>query len=215
MFPHYPDENGLGFVPGSFHWIKFESGPHTHTHTDNWTTYAMNVVTLCMAVFVGEQRFCAHGRFTISVVLGLTMRDAQPFVVGSTMLLSVCMPHSGRDEEDYIEALETVRATLTEWKKAGAADFIGSDQTVEMILCTVISVSQLSVYGAVPEMCEELAWEVAKCSKDTEKSVAPENLETMVTPPEVSTTVLRPMQENRENLLLEYEQKFANLPEHF
>ena len=25
------------------------------------------------------------------------------------MLLSVYMPHSGRDEEDYIEALETVR----------------------------------------------------------------------------------------------------------
>ena len=24
------------------------------------------------------------------------------------------MPHSGRDDEDYIEALETVRATLTE-----------------------------------------------------------------------------------------------------
>ena len=34
----------------------------------------------------------------------------------------------GRDEEDYIEALETVRATLTEEKKAGAADFfIGGD----------------------------------------------------------------------------------------
>ena len=145
------------------------------------------------------QRFFAHGRFTISVVPGFTMRDAQPFMVGSTMLLSVCMPHSGRDEEDYIEALETVRATLTEWKKAGAADFfiggdlniefrLGSDETVEVLLCTVFSVSQLSVYGAVLEMCEELAWEVAKFSKDTEKPVAPENLETMVTPPEVSTT---------------------------
>ena len=39
------------------------------------------------------------------------------------MLLSVFMPHSGRDEEDYIEALETVRAPLTEGKKAGAVDF--------------------------------------------------------------------------------------------
>ena len=45
-------------------------------------------------------------------------------MVGQTMLLSVFMPHSGRDEEDYIEALETVRATLTEGRKAGAIDFI-------------------------------------------------------------------------------------------
>ena len=33
------------------------------------------------------------------------------------------MLHSGRNEEDYIEALETVRATLTEGKNAGAVDF--------------------------------------------------------------------------------------------
>ena len=39
------------------------------------------------------------------------------------MLLSVYMPHSGRDEEDHIEALESVRATLTEGKRAGAFDF--------------------------------------------------------------------------------------------
>ena len=43
------------------------------------------------------------------------------------MLLSAKMPHSGRDEEDYIEALETVRATLFEEKKAGAVDFFGLD----------------------------------------------------------------------------------------
>ena len=42
------------------------------------------------------------------------------------------MPHSGRDEEDYIEALETVRATLTEGRKAGAIDFfIGGDINIE------------------------------------------------------------------------------------
>ena len=39
------------------------------------------------------------------------------------MLLPVFMPHSGRDEEDDIEALETVRASLTEGRKAGAVDF--------------------------------------------------------------------------------------------
>ena len=33
------------------------------------------------------------------------------------MLLSVFLPHSDRDEEYYIEALETVRATLIEGRK--------------------------------------------------------------------------------------------------
>ena len=48
------------------------------------------------------------------------------------MLLSVHMPHSGRDEEDYIEALETVRATLTEEKRAFAVEFfIGGDLNIE------------------------------------------------------------------------------------
>ena len=37
-----------------------------------------------------------------------------------------------RYEEDHVEALETVRATLTEGKKAGAVDiFIGGDLNVE------------------------------------------------------------------------------------
>ena len=50
------------------------------------------------------------------------------------MLLSVCSPCSGRDE-DYIEALETLRAILTEGKKEGAvAFFIGGDLNIEFRL---------------------------------------------------------------------------------
>ena len=56
-------------------------------------------------------------------------------MVGSSMLLSVSMPHSGRDEADYIEALETVRATLTEGREAGAIDFfIGGEINIELRL---------------------------------------------------------------------------------
>ena len=44
-------------------------------------------------------------------------------MVETMMLHSVYMPHSGRDEEDFIEAIETVTATLTEGGKAGAVDF--------------------------------------------------------------------------------------------
>ena len=39
------------------------------------------------------------------------------------MLLSVHMPHSGRGEEDYIEALETVRNVMAEGRTAGVVDF--------------------------------------------------------------------------------------------
>ena len=34
------------------------------------------------------------------------------------MLLPVCVPHSGREEEDHIEALGVVRTILTEGMKA-------------------------------------------------------------------------------------------------
>ena len=62
----------------------------------------------------------------------------------------------------------------------------GSDETVEVILRTVISVNQFSVYGAIAGTCGELPWEVSECSKGTGKPVARDNLETMVMPPEVS-----------------------------
>ena len=63
--------------------------------------------------------------------------------------------------------------------------FNGSDEKVEVILRTVVSVNQLSIYGAVADMCGEPAWEVSRHSKGTDKSVEPENLETMVMPPEM------------------------------
>ena len=61
-------------------------------------------------------------------------------------------------------------------------------------------------------MCEELAWEISKCSKGTGMPVALDILETMVMPPEVSTRDKISPTGAREqgNLLREYEQKFAN-----
>ena len=51
------------------------------------------------------------------------------------MLFSENVPHSGQDEEDHIDALETVRATLIEGRKAGAVDFfIGVDINIELRL---------------------------------------------------------------------------------
>ena len=52
------------------------------------------------------------------------------------MLLSVCLPHSGLDDVDYIEALEVVRATLVEEERMGAVEFfIGGDLNIELKLC--------------------------------------------------------------------------------
>jgi endonuclease/exonuclease/phosphatase family metal-dependent hydrolase len=104
--------------------------------TDNWTTSEMNVPGY---IVYGHD----NGRTAI-----LCPRKVNHFrrswvdherctaiLVGSFMLLSVYMPHSGLDEEDYIEALEVVRTTLVEGKKAGATDFfIGGDLNIELKL---------------------------------------------------------------------------------
>ena len=92
--------------------------------TDNWTTSAVNVPGYIV-------RGTDHGRTAI-----LCPREVYHFrrswvdndrctaiLVGSMMLLTEYMPHSGCDEEDYIEALETVRAIPTEGRKVGAVDF--------------------------------------------------------------------------------------------
>ena len=43
------------------------------------------------------------------------------------------IPHGGRDEEDYIEARETVRNIMNEGRRAGAVDFYtGGDINIEM-----------------------------------------------------------------------------------
>ena len=92
----------------------------------------------------------------------------------------------------------------------------GSDETVEVILRTLISVNQLSLNGAVADMCVKLAWEISKSSKSTGELVVLDNLETMVMPPEVSTTDQTSPTDARVhgNLLREYEQSFADLSEH-
>ena len=49
--------------------------------------------------------------------------------------MSPCLCHSGRREEDCIEAPQTAKATLTEGRKAGAFDFFaGGDVNIELKL---------------------------------------------------------------------------------
>ena len=89
--------------------------------------------------------------------------------------------------------------------------FNGSDDTIEMILPTVVSVNQLSLDGAVAYLCRELA----RDSRGTGKRAANENLVSMVIPTEFRTAIpiSQTDAEEQGSLLREYEQKYAELLE--
>ena len=94
--------------------------------------------------------------------------------------------------------------------------FCGDDKTVEVVLRTIISVNQLSIYGAVADMCDELACRISGCSERTGELVAQDNPETTVIPNELTTTNKSPRTDEnvKRNVLHSYEQQFANLPDH-
>ena len=89
--------------------------------------------------------------------------------------------------------------------------FNGSDDTIEFILRTVISVNQLSVHGAVADLCRELA----RNSRGTGKPAANENVESMVIPTvfPIANPTAQTDAEVQGNLLREYEQNFAEVHE--
>ena len=53
-------------------------------------------------------------------------------------------------------------------KRVKSIHFNDSDDTVELILRTVISVNQLSIYGAVADLCKEIARDSAGAGKPAE-----------------------------------------------
>ena len=89
--------------------------------------------------------------------------------------------------------------------------FNGSDETIDLILRIVISVSQLSVHGGVADLWQELAGD----SSVAGKPAANENLESMVIPTEfpAGEPISQTDAEVQRKLLREYEQKFAELLE--
>ena len=56
--------------------------------------------------------------------------------------------------------------------------FCCDTDTVEVVLRTIVSVNQLSVYGAVADMCDDLASRLSDCSECTGRPVAEDNSET-------------------------------------
>ena len=90
------------------------------------------------------------------------------------------------------------------------------DKTVEAVLRTIISVTQLSIYGAVADMCDEMACRISGCSESTRELVAQNSSETTMVPTELSTTNKTPRTSDnvQGKLLQNYEQKIENLPYH-
>ena len=94
--------------------------------------------------------------------------------------------------------------------------FCVDEDTPEVVLCTSISVNQVSIYGAVADICDEPAWRISGCSESTGKLVAHNNSETLVLPTELSTTnkTLRTKDKVQGNLLHDCDRKFATIPDH-
>ena len=83
----------------------------------------------------------------------------------------------------------------------------GSEETVELILQTVISVNQLSIYVAVADMCNEL-------DPDSRNQTESENCESLMIPtenPNANTVSQSSTSSTQGNLLQDYFQKFAEL----
>ena len=103
-----------------------------------------------------------------------------------------------------------------EWKSKGkgveSIHFNGSDEAIELILRTVISVNQLCVYGAVADLWKELINQRLIRCRETRREW---ELESMVIPTEflIANFVSHTDAEVQRKLLRQYEQKFAELLE--
>ena len=60
--------------------------------------------------------------------------------------------------------------------------FCGDEDAAELVVRTIISVNKPSIYGAVADMCDELACRISGCSRSPLEPVAQNNPETTVIP---------------------------------
>ena len=79
--------------------------------------------------------------------------------------------------------------------------FNGSTENIELLLRTVISAIQLSIYGAITELCDE----VPKDLRAPGKPAAPDHLEKKHIPADLSKVDNTTNAQQRRNLVQEYE----------
>ena len=87
--------------------------------------------------------------------------------------------------------------------------FNGSDENIELLLWAVIAANQLTVYGAVAYLCNELSGDLRASGKPE----APDHLETMEIPARRSSEETQTNAQQRRNPVQEYERKFEQLSE--
>ena len=87
--------------------------------------------------------------------------------------------------------------------------FDGSIDNIELLLRTMISANQLSIYGAIADLCNELSEDLWA----PEKPAAPDHWETMEIPTDFSKAENSTNAQQRRNLVQEYERKFEQLSE--
>ena len=87
--------------------------------------------------------------------------------------------------------------------------FNGSDENIVLLLRTVISANQLSVCGAIEDLCNESP----KDLRTPEKPAAPDHKEKMEIPTGLSAEETQTKAQQRRNLVQEYERKFEQLSE--
>ena len=101
-------------------------------------------------------------------------------------------------------------------KGKSSIHFHGNNKTVEVVLRTIVSVSQLSIYATVADMCEELAWKISKRSEGTERPVVPNDFRDHGCANRIADNKSNPPTDERVqgDVLRDCEQKLANLPVH-
>ena len=94
--------------------------------------------------------------------------------------------------------------------------YCGDDETTEVILRTIISVNQLSIHGAAAGHVRRAGLQNLWLLRTYKETFAQNIPESTVIPTELSTTNKTPRTNEtvQGNLLHDYEQKIANLPDH-
>ena len=87
--------------------------------------------------------------------------------------------------------------------------FNGGNENIELLLRTVISANQLSIYGAIADLCDE----VPKGIRAPGKPAAPDRLAKIEIPTDLSIAENSTNAQQRRNPVQEYERKFEHLSE--
>ena len=126
----------------------------------------------------------------------------------TTELMMLNFAESGHPIFRATIALER-RELRSKEKGTKSIHFNGSEETIELIVRSIISVNQLSIYEAAADLCKELFTD----SRASGKLDAYDDLETMDVPRELSIADPHTNAELQGNLLQDYEHKFEQLLE--